>query len=290
MLGILLINKPEGITSHDVVQRVRRKLGTKRVGHAGTLDPIATGLLVLAVGPATRFLQFLSLEPKEYDCTFHFGQETNTYDSEGEIVAEADVPADLVERVSTNLRQFLGPIKQMPPIFSAIKKAGKPLYAYARKGEDVEIEPRKVFLEKFELLSETPPRLEFHIVCSGGTYVRSLAHDLGKVVGCGSHVVELQRTRVGRFDIDDSIELDDVTPEALIPLRRALEPMPMVHLNLGQLDRIRNGQWIRTESPAPTATVALLDLEGNVVSVARVEGNVLHPECVLPSEALHGAV
>lgn len=267
---------------------MRRKLGTKRVGHAGTLDPIATGLLVLAAGPATRFLQYLSLEPKEYDCTFLFGKETNTYDSEGEITAEQEVPDDLENLVSQHSKQFKGPIQQMPPIFSAIKKAGKPLYAYARKGEDVEVEPRKVFIEKFEQIAVDHPRFEFHIVCSGGTYVRSLAHDLGRAVGCGAHVVELQRTRVGRFDIDESVELDEVTAEALIPLHKALEPMPMAQMNLGQLDRIRNGQWVKVDQQFASPNVALLDLDGLVVSVARVEGNLLHPECVLPTEALHG--
>lgn len=284
------MNKPEGITSHDVVQRVRRTLGTKRVGHAGTLDPIATGLLVLAVGPATRFLQYLSLEPKEYDCTFLFGKETSTYDSEGETTRESDVPADLESKVEVALAQFQGPIQQFPPVYSAIKKAGKPLYAYARKGEEVEIEARKVYIEQFQTLNLEAPRGEFHIVCSGGTYVRSLAHDLGRAVGCGAHVVELQRTRVGRFDIDESIELSEVTPEALVPLSRALEPMPMIQMNLGQLERIRNGQWVKVDNEPPASNVALLDLDGQVVSIARTEGNVLHPECVLPSEALNGSL
>lgn len=290
MLGILLVNKPEGITSHDVVQRVRRKLGTRRVGHAGTLDPIATGLLVLAVGPATRFLQYLPLEPKTYDCTFLFGQETNTYDSEGEVTVELDVPGDLEQRLVASLPSFLGRIDQLPPLYSAIKKAGKPLYAYARKGEDVEREVRRVFIDTFECLSLDPPRGEFRIVCSGGTYVRSLAHDLGHAVGCGAHVVELQRTKVGKFDIDESVELADVTLESLIPLEEALLPMPLICLNQGQLDRVRNGQWVKVDAAPPEPNVALLDLDGRVISVARVDGNLLHPQCVLPSEVAHGAV
>jgi tRNA pseudouridine55 synthase len=290
VLGVLLVNKPEGVTSHDVVQRVRRKLGTRRVGHAGTLDPIATGLLVLAVGPATRFLQYLPLEPKVYDCTFLFGQETNTYDSEGEVTVELEVPDGLEKRISDALPGFIGRIDQLPPLYSAIKKAGKPLYAYARKGEDVERETRRVFIEAFECLGVEPPRADFRIVCSGGTYVRSLAHDLGHAVGCGAHVVGLQRTRVGRFDIDDSVELDDVCLESLIPLEDALLPMPLVQLNQGQLDRVRNGQWVKVGAAPPETNVALLDVEGRVVSVARVDGNLLYPECVIPSEVVHGAV
>ena len=289
MLGVLLVNKPEGVTSHDVVQRIRRKLGTRRVGHAGTLDPIATGLLVLAVGPATRFLQYLPLEPKVYDCTFLFGQETNTYDSEGEVTSESDVPNDLGQRIADALPAFLGKIDQLPPLFSAVKKAGKPLYAYARKGEDVERETRRVFIESFECLGLDSPRAEFRIVCSGGTYVRSLAYDLGRAVGCGAHVVGLQRTKVGRFDIDDSVELDDVTLGSLIPLEEALLPMPRFQLNQGQLDRVRNGQWVKVDAAPPEQNVALLNVDGRVVSIARVEGNLLHPECVLPSEVVHDA-
>lgn len=290
MIGVLLVNKPAGMTSHDVVQRVRRKLGTRRVGHAGTLDPIATGLLVLAVGPATRFLQYLPLEPKEYDCTFQLGQTTNTYDSEGEVTATREVPANFDALIDANLGAFLGSIEQMPPLYSAIKKSGKPLYAYARKGEDVEVEPRRVFIERFERLNQGDARAEFRIVCSGGTYVRSLAHDLGEAVGCGAHVVELQRTRVGKFDIDDSVELDDVTEESLIPLAKALEPMPMVQMNQGQFDRVMNGQWIKVADSPPVANVALLDPAEVVVSVARVDGNLLHPLCVLPSGDKNGAV
>ena len=290
MIGVLLVNKPTGMTSHDVVQRVRRALGTRRVGHAGTLDPLATGLLVLAVGPATRFLQYLPLEPKEYFCTFHFGQCTNTYDSEGVVTQESEIPEDLPSRISATLPQFQGLIEQLPPIYSAIKKAGKPLYAYARKGEEVEIEPRRVFIEAFECLKVDQSRADFRIVCSGGTYVRSLAHDLGLAIGCGAHVVELQRTRVGQFDVDHSVELDEVSEARLVPLATALDPMPMVSLNAVQLERVYNGQWVKATSPPPEQHVALLDTDGFVVSIAKVEGDLLHPQCVIPCETTNGVV
>lgn len=290
MLGVLLVNKPAGITSHDVVYRTRRALGTKKVGHAGTLDPIATGLLVLAVGPATRFLQYLPLEPKEYDCTFLFGQTTNTYDSEGEVNGGSPPPTNLSVAIQEKISSFKGLIDQMPPVYSAIKKEGKPLYAYARKGEDVEIESRRVFIESFECLGVDGDRADFRVVCSGGTYVRSLAHDLGQALGCGAHVVELQRTRVGRFDVDESVEIEDITGDKLLPLSEALAPMPMVQLNEGQLERVFNGQWVKVLSEPPTNHVALLNLDGKVVSVARVERNVLHPQCVLPAEVVRGVV
>lgn len=290
MIGVLLVNKPEGITSHDVVYRVRRALGTKRVGHAGTLDPIATGLLVLAVGPATRFLQYLPLEPKEYDCTVLFGQETNTYDAEGTVTATLPVPSDLGAKIQEARPGFLGKIEQLPPLYSAVKKAGKPLYAYARKGEEVERDSRSVFVESFDVLSVVGDRADLRLVCSGGTYVRTLAHDLGQVLGCGAHVVALQRTRVGEFDIDDTCETDEISPDKLIPLREALKPMPMVQLNEGQLGRIRNGQWVKVDAAPPVSHVALLDVNGDVVSVAKVQGNVLQPECVIPSEAQYEPV
>ena len=162
MLGILVIDKPPGMTSHDVVDRVRRRLGTRRVGHAGSLDPMATGVLVVAVGPATRFLQYLPLEPKEYEATIAFGTETDTQDAEGSVLATAPVPSDLDRRVEELLPEFLGPIEQLPPMFSAVKRAGKPLYAYARKGEEVDRTPRTVYVDVFEPLGDG----RYRIVCS----------------------------------------------------------------------------------------------------------------------------
>ncbi len=290
MLGVLLVDKPAGVTSHDVVQSVRRRLGTRRVGHAGTLDPVATGLLVVAVGPATRFLQYLPLEPKVYECTFRFGETTKTYDSEGDVDERRPVPPDLVAKIAEALPRFTGPIEQLPPLFSAVKKEGKPLYAYARQGEEVEREPRRVFVERFETLVVDTPEAEFRVVCSGGTYVRSLAHDLGEAVGCGAHVVELERTHVGRFALEDAVRPDDVTADRLIPLREALPPMPLIRLNPGQMDRVRTGQFVKVPVAPPEDYVALTDPDGAVVSVARVDGQLLHPECVLPAEALHGVV
>jgi tRNA pseudouridine55 synthase len=290
VLGVLLIDKPEGITSHDVVHQVRKRLGTRRVGHAGTLDPIATGLLVLAVGPATRFLQYLPLEPKEYVGTFRFGEETNTYDSEGAVVATLDVPNDLEGRIQACLPSFRGAVDQLPPVYSAVKVAGRPMYDYARKGEEVARQTRRVFVDQFELLGVHGSDADFRIVCSGGTYVRTLAHDLGQSVGCGAHVVALERTQVGKFRIEDSLLLEDVTPSALIPLDQALPPMPLLRLNWGQVARVRTGQFVRIQEAPPESHVGLVDPDGRVLSVARVEGNVLHPECVLPEEAVHEAL
>lgn len=285
MLGILLINKPEGITSHDVVSRVRRRFGTKRVGHAGTLDPIATGLLVVAVGPATRFLQYLPLEPKVYEVELHFGAETATYDTEGEITVRRDCPPDLDAAIAAQLEQFRGAITQLPPMYSAVKKEGKALYEYARAGIEVERKERQVFITRFDPLGGEGDHRSFEIECSGGTYIRSLGHDLGQAIGCGAHVCKLRRTRVGRFSNDNAPRLNEVEAGHLMPLREALAPMPMIELNEAQVRRVREGQAVDV-SDVQGRYAALLDPEGRVISVGRLEEGRAHPECVIPEGAM----
>src|SRR5579871_5087584 len=218
MFGILLIDKPLGCTSHDVVNDMRRRFQTKRVGHAGTLDPLATGLLVVAVGPATRFLQYLPLEPKEYDAEITFGKSTTTFDREGDITSEAAVPADLDDVIQAVLPSFLGLIQQTPPMFSAVKIGGKALYKYARAGEEVLREPRNVHIGEFQILNVQDDKIRARIVCSGGTYIRTLAHDLGQAVGCGAYLSDLNRTRVGRFDLSQAVPLKEASPAHLLPL------------------------------------------------------------------------
>ncbi|MCH8977615.1 MAG: tRNA pseudouridine(55) synthase TruB [Armatimonadetes bacterium] len=285
MLGILLIDKPGGITSHDVVARVRKKLDIRRVGHAGTLDPLATGLLVVAVGPATRFLQYLQQDPKEYVCAFRFGVETDTLDSDGNTVAESEVPDDLAARIEAGLPSFVGEIEQTPPMFSAVKKEGKPLYVYARRGEVVDREPRKIVITEYELLDLDGSDARFRIVCSSGTYVRVLAQDLGARVGCGAHVTAIRRTRVGRFLIEDAVALDEASAADLVPLCEALEPMPMVQLTDGQVQLVQNGGYVRRDGLPSEPMAALTDSDGNVVCIARVVENEAHPKCVIPKEA-----
>ena len=289
MFGILLIDKPNGMTSHDAVYIVRKRLGTKKVGHAGTLDPIATGLLVMAVGPATRFLRYLELEPKVYQFTARFGIETDTYDSDGEPVRERPMPPDLENRIRASLIHFLGDIQQLPPAFSAVKKEGRPLYEYARKGVAVEREPRDVTIYELEASAVRGDEADFRCVCSGGTYIRTLAHDLGAIVGCGAHVVALRRTRTGRFSVEDAVSPQDATIERLIPLAEALEPMPVLRLKEGQLRLIRHGNFLKVPSAPNERLAALTDEDGEVVCVARVLENELHPECVVPLEASNGA-
>jgi tRNA pseudouridine55 synthase len=290
MFGLLLIDKPQGMTSHDVVYRVRRRLGTKKVGHAGTLDPMATGLLVVAVGPATRFLRYLELEPKEYVFTATFGKETTTYDSEGDVVKEQPVPGDLESRVKDHLIEFVGDVQQLPPLYSAVKKDGRKLYEYARKGVEVEREPRDVTIFSLEVQDVDGPDVRLRCVCSGGTYVRTIAHDLGQRVGCGAFASQLRRTTVGRYEVEDAVEPDEVNKEDILPLAKAIDTMPLIALKDGQVRVIRNGNFLRVEHAPNEPMAALADEDGTIVAVARVVGNELHPECVVPSEATNGAV
>lgn len=283
MLGIVLIDKPLGITSHDVIARLRRRFNTRRIGHAGTLDPLATGLLVVAVGPATRFLQYLPLEPKEYVGQIRFGIETTTQDAEGNVVAEKPVPSDLLFEVDYVLPEFKGSIQQIPPLYSAVKKEGKPLYVYARRGEDVEREPRSVYIGEVELLGQEGNDIEVRVVCSGGTYMRTYAHDLGQRLGCGAHLSALRRTRVGKFGIEDAVTLDDVEEGDLLPLAEALPPVPLVSLTYRQVEAIRQGQPVGCLHPPGGVVCGLVGPEGEVVGMARIDGQELHPECVIPA-------
>jgi len=289
MFGILLIDKPQGITSHGVIARLRKILNTRRIGHAGTLDPLATGLLVVAVGPATRFLQYLNLEPKHYAAKVKFGESTNTYDSDGEIQVTRPVPANLATQIEQHLPPFLGKIAQYPPIYSAIKHQGQPLYAYARKGEDVEIKPRYIFIESYVPTSVKAPHAVFSITCSGGTYIRSLAHDLGEAIGCGAHITELRRVGAGEFTADKCIELDEVTPFHIIPLKNALTHLPSANLTPLQTVDIRHGRTVEYPIAETAQPIALFTPEGNVLGIARVvktEGGIstLQPDCVIPAE------
>lgn len=282
MLGVVLIDKPLGITSHDVIARLRRRFNTRRIGHAGTLDPLATGLLVVAVGPATRFLQYLPLEPKEYVGRIRFGIETTTQDAEGEIVAEKPVPKDLMFEADYVRPDFTGQIQQIPPLYSAVKKEGKPLYIYARRGEDVAREPRSVFITEAEFLGQEGNEVEFRVVCSGGTYMRTWAHDIGQRIGCGAHLSYLRRTGVGKFSIDDAVPLEEVEQSDIWPLSEALPPVPLISLNHHQVAAIRQGQTIGFSRPPGGVVCGLLDPNGDVVGMARIDGQMLHPECVIP--------
>ncbi len=226
------MDKPQGLTSHDVVARARRIFNMKKIGHAGTLDPMATGLLILLIGRATRLSQYLISLDKVYEGSITLGETTNSQDADGEVVSTRPVPDLSEEEVNEHLLTFVGDQYQIPPMFSAIKKDGVPLYKLARKGKSIEREPRFIRVSSYELLRCELPVLDVRVKCSKGTYVRTLAHDLGEKIGCGAHLSALRRTASDRFSIEDAhplVELEEMTPEelaeALIPIHVAAPTM-----------------------------------------------------------------
>jgi len=220
--GVLLVDKPAGFTSHDVVARLRRKLAMKRIGHAGTLDPLATGLLIILVGKATRISQYLTNLDKEYEGTMVLGKITNSQDADGEVMETRPVPPLTEAEVRAAMQAFLGDQYQTPPMFSAIKIDGVPLYKKARQGEEVEREPRFIRVSSYELTRFAPPELGFRIRCSKGTYVRTLAHDLGQKLGCGAHLSALRRTATDRFRIEQALTLEAIEQLALPDIEKRL--------------------------------------------------------------------
>lgn len=223
--GVLLVDKPKGITSHDVVDECRKIFQIKKVGHAGTLDPMATGLIVILIGKATKLSQYLMSLDKEYYGTAYFGIETDSQDADGEILRKMEVPNldDLI--LKEKMINFIGDQYQIPPMFSAKKVKGKKLYQIARMGEIVHREPRFINISRFELIKYNCPKMEFLINSSKGAYIRTIAHDLGKEIGCGAHLSVLRRTKVGAFSIDDTHELQDLMNYSSSRLLNALLPM-----------------------------------------------------------------
>lgn len=210
--GLLCLDKSSGPTSHDVVREIRRLTSVRRVGHAGTLDPLATGVLLVCLGRATRLLEFLVGQPKSYVATIQLGRETDTYDAEGEIIAERPVVVS-TRQLSAALDAFRGQIDQRAPLFSAVKVDGQPLHRRARRGEVVEPPIRTVTIYQLDLVDRQESTLTLRVKCSSGTYIRSLAHDLGQSLGCGAYLVALRRTAVGSFTLDDATALNDLTPQ-----------------------------------------------------------------------------
>lgn len=223
--GILLVDKPQGITSHDVVSKLRRVFHIKKIGHAGTLDPMATGLMLMLVGKATKVSQYLMSMDKEYIGTIRLGQITDSQDADGEMVEERPVPELSEETVLREMKTFIGDQYQTPPMFSAKKINGQKLYKLARQGKTVEREPRVINISKFELPRFAPPEIDFLVACSKGTYVRTIAHDLGERLGCGGHLCGLRRTAVGRFRIEKAATIEAIESMPPSALRKRLIPV-----------------------------------------------------------------
>lgn len=223
--GILLVDKPQGITSHDVVSKLRRVFHIKKIGHAGTLDPMATGLLIMLIGKATKVSQYMMSMDKEYTGTIRLGQITDSQDADGEVIEERPVPELDQASVLGEMKTFIGDQYQTPPMFSAKKVNGQPLYKMARKGMTVEREPRVINISKFEMTRFAPPEIDFLVACSKGTYVRTIAHDLGERLGCGGHLCELRRTGISKFRVEKSDTIEAIESMSPSALRRKLIPI-----------------------------------------------------------------
>lgn len=245
MHGILLIDKPEGMTSHDVVRQVRRACRTRKVGHAGTLDPLATGVLAVAVGDGTKILQFLVADSKSYRATFRLGITTDTLDADGTVLSQCALPEGCRDELPRVCNAFRGMILQTPPMFSALKKNGVPLYKLARKGEQVEREPRPVTIERLEIVAVDLPDVTIEVDCSKGTYIRSLISDIGDALGCGAHLTALRRLRSGRFRVEDCLKLDDLQhemlPAGMLSLDEALQNLPLLQVAEVAAKALQNG-------------------------------------------------
>lgn len=223
--GVLLVDKPGDHTSHDVVARLRRKLNMKRIGHAGTLDPMATGLMILLIGKATKISQYLISLDKAYEGTIELGKVTDSQDADGEMLETRPVPPLTEAELRAAMAGFLGDQYQMPPMYSAIKIDGVPLYKNARKGVEVEREPRFIRVMNFELTRFDLPRFDFKLRCTKGTYVRTIAHDLGQKLGCGAHLAALRRTQTDKFDISGALTLDQIEALTLPEIEKRLIPV-----------------------------------------------------------------
>ncbi len=270
--GFLVVDKPQGLTSHDVVAKVRRGTGVKRVGHAGTLDPMATGVLILCIGAATRLSEYVMDSTKVYEATVRLGVETDTYDAEGSIVATADTSPITRADVESALTHFQGEVQQIPPMYSAIKQGGKKLYELARQGKEIERKTRSVWL-KTELLDVALPDLTLRVTCSAGTYIRSIAHDLGAMLGVGAHLTALRRVKSGVLDqpvpwqaLLDAME-DGTWQHYLITEREALPSMPRIDLDEQQAQDILHGRAISRLDDATGGLGLAYDSAGCFVAV-----------------------
>jgi tRNA pseudouridine55 synthase len=299
MDGILVVNKPQGWTSHDVVGRIRRLTHQKRVGHAGTLDPMATGVLLVCLGRATRVAEYLMDSDKTYRAVVRLGVETDTYDAEGQVVATHPVNVDKSD-FRTALAHFVGEIDQVPPMYSALKRDGKPLYKLARQGIKVEREPRRIRIHDIALRAWQPPDATIDVRCSSGTYIRSLAHDIGAALGCGAHLIALTRLASGSFTLDDAVTLEDLEGlqdlrGLLHPLDTALQDLPILTLDADHARQVLMGQAVSVggieagAAPCGSAGPSLCrayDASGTLLAIMvfDVAAQVWRPKKVLADE------
>lgn len=293
MNGVLVIDKPAGLTSHDVVNRVRRLCGERSVGHLGTLDPMATGVLPLVLGKLTRLAQFYSGSAKSYEGEIRFGFATDTYDAEGDPVASASSSSCLpvsIEQIDSAAARFRGPIQQTPPPFSAKKIQGVPAYKLARSKKEVALEPVSVEVKEFEIIGLAGDRASFRARVSSGTYMRSIAHELGAALGCGAHLSALRRTQVGEFDLAQAVTLERLEAaaregrleEIFVHPRRILPEMPSVAAAEEALNKIRHGNPVNLPELSRARLVKVFAGQAELVCIAqRIAGTLFQPKIVL---------
>jgi tRNA pseudouridine55 synthase len=274
--GILVVDKPVGLTSHDVVEIIRRGTGIRRAGHTGTLDPRASGVLVVLVGPAVRLSEFVSASDKRYQAILRLGSTTDTYDAEGRFTRQAAVPVNVTEaQFEEVLKTFIGEITQTPPPYSAVKVHGRKAYEMAREGEEVSLEPRKIQVHHLEVLEWALPEVVIDVHCSSGTYVRSLANDVGATLGCGAYLVGLRRTKSGRFSLRDAVPLRKLQEaftagtwaQFLIPAAEALAEWPGVELNADDVEEVKHGHRVKAAPDAKPGLVRGVSMAGELIAI-----------------------
>ena len=275
--GILVVDKPVGMTSHDVVQVIRNGTSIRRAGHTGTLDPRASGVLVVLIGPAVRLSEFVSASDKRYQAIIRLGATTDTFDADGRFTRPTEVaPVNISEeQFETTLKQFIGEIEQTPPPYSAVKVKGRKAYEMARQGEEVDLEPRKIQVYHLEVLEWAPPEVVIDVHCSSGTYVRSLANDLGEQLGCGAYLVGLRRTKSGRFSLRDAVPLRKLQEafqagnwyQYLIPAAEALGEWSAVELNPDQVEEVKHGHRVKADPNSQPGLVRGVSMAGELIAI-----------------------
>lgn len=273
--GVLVVDKPVGMTSHDVVQAIRNGTGLRRAGHTGTLDPRASGVLVILVGPAVRLSEYVSASDKRYQAIIRLGSTTDTFDADGKFTRN-DVPVNVTEaEFDAVLQTFIGEIEQTPPPYSAVKVQGRKAYEMARQGEEVELAPRKIQVHHLEVLEWAPPEVVVDVHCSSGTYVRSLANDLGEKLGTGAYLVGLRRTKSGRFSLRDATPLRKLQEafhagnwyQFLIPAAEALADWPAVELSPDEVEGVRHGHRVKAADDSKPGMVRGVSTQGELVAL-----------------------
>jgi tRNA pseudouridine55 synthase len=276
--GVLVVDKPVGLTSHEVVQIIRHGTNIRRAGHTGTLDPRASGVLIVLVGPAVRLSEYVSASDKRYQAIIRLGATTDTFDADGRFTSKDETPQITEEQFETTLKTFVGEIIQTPPPYSAVKVHGRPAYDMAREGEEVQLEPRKIQVYSLELLEWAPPEAVIDVYCSSGTYVRSLANDLGEKLGCGAYLTGLRRTKSGKFTLRDAVPLRKLREafdagnwyQYVIPAAEALSDWPSLELNNEQVEAVRHGHRIPAETGA-TGMARGISEAGELIALLEVD-------------------